>query len=75
MKPSKLKRGDKVIFRCLGGTEHPATFIRRQPARAGRPAINHLQFPAFAGLNDSSDKGDCIVSDYDLSRKGRLANV
>lgn len=73
MRPSKLNHGDKVIYTCLGGTERLAVFICREPARFGHPARNFLKFPDFVGLDGIGDQGICPVSDYDLSRKGRLA--
>lgn len=75
MKPSKLKNGDKLLFKCSDGKEHEATFICREAARFGRAPKNFVRFPHLAGLDGPDDTGICQVSDYDLSRKGRLANV
>lgn len=76
MHPAKLKPGDKVMVACIGAvTTRTAYFVRREPARGkGRPAKNWLRFPDFAGLDGPQDEGLCTMSDYELSRRGRLAD-
>lgn len=74
MKPSTLRKGDWLIVLDTLGGERRAQFIRRVPARGkGCPARNLLRFPDFAGLDGPDDDGTCTMSDYDLSRRGRLA--
>lgn len=73
MKPSKLKKGVNLLFKFGSGTERKAVFIRRDPAQNGQPAKNHIQFPDYIGMDGPDDQGICLVSDYELSRKGRLA--
>ncbi|MCO1335341.1 hypothetical protein MO867_13465 [Microbulbifer sp. OS29] len=74
MRPSQLKAGDQIQYRSIFGTERVAIFQKRIPSRGkGQPAKNYLRFPEFAGLNGPDDDGTCVVSDYDLSRRGRLA--
>lgn len=72
MKPSKLKKGDKLLIKNASG-EQTAFFICRTPAEAGQKAMNYLRFPGYAGLNGYDDKGTCEMSDYDLSRRGEYA--
>jgi len=68
MKPSTLKRGDRLIIEGIGTKgELPAIFHRREPAQCGRQAINFLAISALDG-----DRC-CQMSDYDLSRRGRLS--
>jgi len=64
MKPSKVKPEQKI--RIHGRI---AIFIRRYPAEAGRPAINVIRVPDYAGLSGPNDDGSCQISDYDFSRK------
>jgi hypothetical protein len=76
MRPSKLKAGDRLMVRPAlgGGAELEAYFVRREPAKGkGCPAKNTLRFPDFAGLDGPHDDGTATLSDYELSRNGRLA--
>lgn len=75
MKPSKIKPNQKLLIKpCLGGSESRiAFFVKRLPSISGRPAVNFVRFPDYAGLNGSHDDGTCQMSDYDLSRRGKLA--
>ncbi len=66
MKPTSLKRGQKVQFTCIGGT-FTFTFLRRD--REVRPARNWFQCDDFRGLNGPDDDGKTPLSDYDVSRK------
>lgn len=75
MKPSQVKPGDKLLISPVGvGRATTAFFVRRIPASQGRKAINLVRFPDFAGLDGPDDDGTTEMSDYDLSRRGRLAN-
>lgn len=70
MRPTLLKRGDRVVVTLFGGKKAPAEFIRRQSAqRGGAKAVNYFRFPDFVGLNGPEDDGVCQMSDYDVSRK------
>ncbi len=74
MRPTKLKHGNKLLIRPALGTEsHIGFFVRREPARGGRKAVNYVRFPDYAGLNGPSDDGTIPMSDYDLSRRGEYA--
>lgn len=74
MRPSKLKKGDKILYQGFFGGELVAYFVKRTPSRGkGCPAKNYLRFPEFAGQDGPDHDGTCEVSDYDLSRRGRLA--
>ncbi len=75
-RPSKLRPGQKVLVKELvGNRSNIAFFVRREPARGkGRPAVNYLRFPCFIGLDGSDDGGVCVMSDYDLSRRGVVDN-
>jgi hypothetical protein len=75
MKPTQLKSGDRIILTLsLGSGEVEAIFVRREPSRGrGFPAVNYIRIPDHAGLNGAADDGACTLSDYELSRNGRLA--
>ncbi|MCO1336235.1 hypothetical protein MO867_18040 [Microbulbifer sp. OS29] len=52
MRPSQLKRGDKIFYRSILGVEQVAYFQKRIPSRGkGQPAQNYLRFPEFVGLD------------------------
>lgn len=72
MKPSMLKKGDKLAIKSASG-EQIAFFISRIPAQSGQKAVNLLRFPAHAGLNGKDDTGISGMSDFDLSRRGEYA--
>lgn len=72
MKPSQLKKGDKLSIKSTSG-ERTAFFICRIPAQAGQKAVNLLRFPSYAGVNGSDDTGTCEMSDYDISRRAEYA--
>ncbi|RLJ20007.1 hypothetical protein DJ031_06770 [bacterium endosymbiont of Escarpia laminata] len=73
MRPSTLKTGAKLrITTTLGDDTYTAFFVRRQPARAGRKATNHLRSTDFAELESSDEIGSFVMSDYDLSRRGEI---
>ena len=65
MRPSTLKRGEKVWVRTAFSVQ-PAYFVRRLPAQGGRRAVNYLRFPAFAG---AADDGTCEMSDHEVARR------
>lgn len=74
MKPSQLRQGDKLSIKSAFGEQTEiAFFIRRIPAEAGQNAVNYLRFPSYAGLDAPDDNGTCVMSDYDLSRRGEYA--
>lgn len=75
MKPSQLKPGTWLLIRDAFGTaEYRARFEGRTPAQGkGRPAKNHIHNPDWVGLSGPDDKGCAVISDYDLARRGRLA--
>ena len=74
MKPSKIKRGQKLLIKAALGTESlTAFFVKRIPAQCGRKAINLVRFPEYEGLMSPEDDGTCEMSDYDLSRRGEFA--
>jgi hypothetical protein len=64
-----------IAFEGPFATERLAIFIRRIPRQNGRPAVNLLRFPDFAGLHGLDDDGTCEMSDYDLARLGRYASA
>lgn len=75
MRPSKLKPGTWLVIRDAFGTgEYRARFEGRTPARGkGRPAKNRLFNPDWVGLSGPDDQGEAVISDYELVRRGRLA--
>lgn len=75
MKPSQLKPGTWLVIR--GGLgEYRARFEGRTPAQGkGRPAKNRIFNPDWVGLDGPEDAGIAFISDYDLARRGRLAEV
>ncbi|MBA1443777.1 MAG: hypothetical protein M3H12_02645 [Chromatiales bacterium] len=75
MRPSKIRQGAEIIVspEFGGGKPVHAFYMKRVPARGrGRPAVNYLRFPSYAGLNGPDDDGTCTMSDYDLSRRGKV---
>jgi len=74
MRPTTLKPGDRLSIRMPLSSRETAYFVKRRPAAGGRPAVNLLRFPAYAGLNGPDDDGTCGMSDYDLSRRGEIAH-
>lgn len=72
-KPSRLRKGDKILMTSCGGkNSYSCEFVRREPAQCGRPARNVLHSADWVGLNGPDDKGEAVCSDYDLSRKGTV---
>ena len=73
MKPSTLRKGQWLTITDCGGYEYQAQFIRREPAKSkGRPAFSVLFAPECVGLEGPDDEGLIEMSDYYLSRRGRL---
>lgn len=64
MKPSKMKPGQEIRINGRVGF-----YVRRSPTQSGRPAINIIRVPDYAGLNGPDDNGLCQLSDYDFSHK------
>jgi len=64
MKPSKIKPGQEIRINGRIGF-----YVRRYPTQSGRPAINIIRVPDYAGLNGPDDDGSCQISDYDFSHK------
>lgn len=73
-KPTKLRSGDKIEMQTAG-RPYTCFFVRRVPAECRRPAANILFSPDWVGLDGANDKGECVCSDYDLSRKGTVVAV
>ena len=75
MKPSQLKPGTWLVIRKAFGTgEYRARFEGRTPAQGqGRPAKNYLFSPDWVGLSGPDDQGTAVISDYELARRGRVA--
>lgn len=67
MKPTLLKPGRKVLVSGILGHAQ-MTFVRRDRACCGQPAVNVFQCDEFRGLNGPEDKGLCTMSDYRVSR-------
>jgi hypothetical protein len=62
-----LKPGRKVLVAGIGSPQ-PMTFVRRDRACCGQPAVNVFQCDEYRGLNGPEDKGICTMSDYRVSR-------
>ncbi len=71
MKPARLAPNTPIEYLCIAsGRWISGVFLRRQPRRGPTPAVNWVQFPCYAGPDHD---GTCQISDYDLSRRGRIA--
>ena len=72
LKPTQVKPNAMLNVHFA---QHQRTgyFVKRIPADSGRPAINYVRFPDFAGIRGEDDDGTCEMSDYFLSRRGEYA--
>lgn len=74
MRPSKIQPGTELNIQMWGGGMRTAYLIRRVPAKGPVPAANYLRFPDFAEQSGIDDDGTCVMSDYELSRRGEYAD-
>ncbi len=73
MKPTSLKKNDRVKIINIMGNPVIGTFKERIPRALGRKAYNVIRVNEYAGLNGPDDDGTVIMSDYDVSRRCELA--
>ena len=66
MKPTTLRKGDTIK---MEGIRHNLSFVRREPRSGSFGARNIFVCAAWAGMNGPDDKGECAISDFDVSRK------
>lgn len=65
MRPTQLKPDDAVAVTTSFGVV-TGIFVKRIPAECGRPAVNIIRIPRFAGLNGPADDGICQFTDRDV---------
>jgi len=71
LRPSTLKPGTDLLI-CNDGVNYvKAIFIRRYPAVGQTKTFNIVRFPHIIRPNESPESGDCKMSDYELSTRGK----
>jgi len=66
MRPTTLSPGD---FVRMDGKRNILKFVRREFRNSSSGALNIFICEEWEGLNGPDDKGECVISDYDVSRK------
>lgn len=69
MKPTSLKKNDRVKIIHPIGDPVIGIFEERKPRAPGRKAYNIIRVNEYAGLDGPDDDGTVIMSDYDVSRR------
>ena len=73
MNPRLAKPGQQVVLTCSSGAKLRAVVVQREVV--GCRATTALRVPAFAGQDGPDDVGIVHLSDYDVSRKLRIAGA